>query len=131
MSETTTTKRERPISPHLSVYKPQITSIMSITHRMTGIILLIGAFVFVGYLFSVAGLQSCDCIGRFFETIIGKIAISVWIAAFYYHFFNGIRHMIWDTGRGFEKQSVVNSGITTLILVIISLAITWSVAVGG
>ncbi len=132
MNDVSNVKRERPLSPHLSVYKPQITSMMSIMHRMTGMFILAGAFVFVIFLLSVAGAGSvCDCVSAFLKTIVGKGAIFLWVAAFYYHFFNGIRHLLWDTGRGLSKESASKSGVFAIIAMFVALAITWFAVYGG
>jgi len=125
----TRVKRERPISPHLSVYKPQLTSVMSISHRISGAFILFGAFVFVLHLLSVAsGPESCRCISAFISSSLGKIALILWLAAMYYHFYNGIRHLFWDLGYGLDIKKANNSGIFVIISTIISVLISIAIA---
>lgn len=107
---------ERPLSPHLSVYKPQITSVLSILNRITGVALSVGLIALTYWLLAIAGGSESyadmkDCLGG----ILGKLLIFGWTFAFFYHLCNGIRHLYWDTGRGFEPEQVTRSGIITIV----------------
>lgn len=123
---------ERPLSPHLSVYKPQITSVLSILNRITGIALSIGLLVLTYWLVSIAGGSESyadmkDLLGGFF----GKLLIFGWSFAFFYHLCNGIRHLYWDTGRGFEPEQVTRSGIITIVATVVLTLIAWACVLGG
>jgi succinate dehydrogenase / fumarate reductase, cytochrome b subunit len=125
-------KQHRPLSPHLSVYKPQITSVMSILHRLTGVFLALGSLVFAVWIFGAAydeslylAMQEC------FESVLGTLALIAWSAAFYYHLCNGIRHMFWDSGRGFALPTVTRSGVAVLLAATMMTFATWMAVWGG
>ncbi len=110
-------KVQRPLSPHLQVYKPQLTSAMSIMHRMTGLFLSLGLLIFVYWLFAVAkSLHVADEIIGFVDTPLGCTFLYLWVFAFCYHLCNGIRHLFWDVGKGFSIDSVYRSGYVVLIV---------------
>lgn len=107
----------RPLSPHLQVYRPQITSVLSILHRISGVILSFGIVVLVCWLAAAAaGDQSYETAKGILGSIPGRVLLFGWTLAFFYHFLNGIRHLEWDTGRGFEIPQVIRSGWTVVIL---------------
>lgn len=117
---------DRPLSPHLQVYKPQITSVMSITHRATGVFLSIGSLLLVAWLYAAAYNDSYfNTLNGYFSHIIGQIALGAWTLAFYYHLGNGIRHMFWDMGRGFELKNVTRSGLLVILFAVLATAATW------
>ena len=102
---------ERPLSPHLQVYTPQLTSILSIMHRITGVALGVGTLLLVYWLAAAAGGEDSyaaaqDFIGSFF----GRLLLFGWTVALYYHLANGIRHLFWDAGYGYELPTVYRSG---------------------
>lgn len=110
------TKRKRPLSPHLTIYKPQITSVLSITHRLTGIFLFLGAFIFVWELAAAAkGGKAFECYIGFATSWVGLSIATLWIISLFYHLFNGIRHLFWDMGYGFELRTVTISGILVIL----------------
>lgn len=118
------TSDKRPLSPHLTVYKPQITSVLSISHRFTGVVLFGGALLLALWvIFSAYGCS--DCVNPFLTSVYGKIFLFLWSAALYYHLSNGIRHLFWDIGRGFDIKTVTTSGLMVLASTAILLAITW------
>ncbi len=119
----------RPTSPHLTIYKPQITSVMSILHRITGLALSVGTFFLVVWLWAAA--YSPDCFAglhSFFGGFIGKFMMFGWSIAFYYHLLNGLRHLWWDLGHGFELQSVERSGWLVAAGCFALTLITWIIA---
>ncbi len=119
-------KTQRPLSPHLQVYKPQITSVMSILHRLTGVFLSLGSLVLGVWLFTAAyDVNAHTALSQFFQGTIGTILLIAWSAAFYYHLCNGLRHLLWDTGHGFALDSVTKSGMAVLIAAAIMTATTW------
>ena len=116
--------RNRPLSPHLQVYKPQITSVLSIMHRMTGIGLAAGALVLVLWLGAVsAGEAYYELAKAVAMHWFGQIFLIGWMWALFYHFCNGIRHMVWDLGLGLEMSQVRVSGwVVILASILFTLA---------
>ena len=106
----------RPISPHLQVYKPQLTSALSILHRLTGVALSVGLLYLVCWLIAAAeGQEAFDRLQDFNGSFIGRLLLFGWSAAFFYHLLNGIRHLAWDAGWGFELPTVYKSGWAVVI----------------
>lgn len=102
---------QRPLSPHLSIYRPQLTSMLSILHRFTGVGLFVGSFLFVGWFVALSlGEESYQSILSFLESLVGQLLLSGWVFAFYYHLFNGLRHFYWDIGRGFDLETTYKTG---------------------
>ncbi len=119
-------REKRPLSPHLQVYRPQITSVMSITHRATGVFLSLGTFLLVVWLWAAA--YNAEYFGfwqNILSHIMGKIALTGWAFALYYHLGNGIRHLFWDIGRGFELKNLTRSGIAVILFACAMTIITW------
>ena len=115
----------RPLSPHLQIYKPQITSILSIFHRLTGISLSIGSFIIVAWIVSLSmGVESYS----YFMSIVDNWFIQTIIFGFafalFYHFSNGVRHLFWDAGLCFELKSVYVSGSIVVLNAIILTSLT-------
>ncbi len=109
----------RPISPHLSIYKPQITSILSISHRMSGVFQSLGLLILVLLLFSLfLGQNSHEFFMLFINSLVGKAFLFFYVLSLCYHLFNGIRHIIWDIGFGFEIKNVYYSGIIVIIFAV-------------
>ena len=103
--------QNRPLSPHLQVYRPQLTSIMSILHRLTGVALAFGTILLVYWLAAAAGGAETfetaqDLVGSF----IGRLLLFGWTFSLFFHFCNGIRHLFWDAGQGFELSDLYRSG---------------------
>lgn len=120
------TEQDRPLSPHLQVYKPQMTSVLSITHRATGAALAIG-LLYVAWML-VATYMGEDAYNVFFNfssSIIGKIMLFGWTVCIYYHLSNGIRHLFWDTGRLFKIKHAERAGYAVIASTIILTAGTW------
>ncbi len=118
----------RPLSPHLQIYRPQITSALSIFHRVTGVALSVGTLLLVWWLVAAAeGTQAYDAVQGFIASPIGLLLLFGWTAALFYHFFAGIRHLAWDAGRGFEKAEYHASGIAVLIATAACTLLTWFV----
>ncbi len=120
---------DRPLSPHLSIYRWPITMATSILHRATGVGLAVGFIVFVGWLFDAA--SGPDVYAMFLgamDTTIGCTLLIGWSYAFFYHLSNGIRHLVWDTGRGLEKGQVSASAWFVIVASILLTAAFWWVA---
>jgi succinate dehydrogenase / fumarate reductase, cytochrome b subunit len=117
-------KDRRPISPHIGIYKPQITSVLSITHRITGFALYVGAILLVWWI--VANIYGCgSCINSLITSSVGRIFLILWSLALFYHMLNGIRHLFWDMGKGFEIKTVNLTGILVVLSSLILTALSW------
>lgn len=93
---------ERPLSPHLFIYKPMLTMMMSIVHRITGGALYFGTLLVAWWLIAAAsGPKSYAGIGSFINSLFGRVILFGYTWALVHHMLGGIRHLIWDTGRGF------------------------------
>ena len=109
-------KSELPISPHLQIYKPQITSILSITHRITGVCLnFLIIFVSLWLLFLSLGENVYNYFIEFSNTIFMKLVMSISIFGLSYHAMNGIRHILWDFGFFLNNLSALISGIIVIL----------------
>ena len=101
----------RPLSPHLQVYKPQLTTFMSITHRATGIALAVGTLMLVCWLIAAAtGETAFNEVQAFLVSIVGRLLLLGWSFALFYHLCNGLRHLFWDAGKGFEIETAYMTG---------------------
>ena len=109
----------RPISPHLQVYRPQLTSMLSILHRITGVALAVGTILLVYWLIAAAsGPEAFASAEALIGSRLGRILLFGWIFALYFHLANGIRHLFWDAGFGFELKTVYASGWTAVALAV-------------
>ncbi len=118
--------RNRPLSPHLQIYRPQLTSVMSILHRMTGAALAVGTLLVTAILVSAAmGEDSYDTVSHYVKSYIGQFMIFGWSVALYYHLFNGIRHLLWDRVYLFKLENAYRSGYLVLLLTVIATGATW------
>jgi len=114
--------RQRPLSPHLGIYRFMYTMATSIAHRITGIVLSVGLVVFVGWLLAAAsGAERYAQASALLSTGFMKLLIAGWLLAFCYHLCNGIRHLNWDLGRGLEKAEARRSAIV-VVAVAVALA---------
>jgi len=105
----------RPLSPHLQIYKPQMTSVMSIMNRATGIALSVGTLLLAWWLVAAASSdQSYGQVSGFIRSPIGLLFLLGWIASLWYHLCNGLRHLAWDAGLGSELPQVHLSGWVAL-----------------
>lgn len=101
----------RPLSPDIQIYRPQLTSVLSISHRVTGIVLSAGAPLLVLWLIAAAaGPQAYSAAQGFLHSSIVLILLFCWTFSLFFHLCNGIRHLAWDTGRGFELRAIYASG---------------------
>jgi succinate dehydrogenase / fumarate reductase cytochrome b subunit len=121
-----------PLSPHLQVYRFPLTVILSITHRVTGAFLALGTLLLLYLLMAAAaGPQSYQSAHALVSSWFGLALLLLWTFALYFHFCNGIRHLIWDVGYGFEKQLVDKTALVVLITAIVLTAATWLVAMAA
>jgi succinate dehydrogenase / fumarate reductase, cytochrome b subunit len=119
---------ERPLSPHLSIYRWQINMLMSIVHRVTGAALYIGTLLLAAWLVAVAnGEQSFALVNAVFAHPIGKLVLVGYTWALLQHLLGGMRHLLWDTGRGLHIWQVnALSWLTILASIALTLAV-WAI----
>jgi succinate dehydrogenase / fumarate reductase cytochrome b subunit len=123
------TTDHRPLSPHLQIYRPQITSVLSILHRITGVFLSLGAVLLVYWLVAAAnGPSAFDAAQALIGSWLGRLFLLGWSFALFYHLCNGIRHLCWDAGLGFELKTTYLSGWT---VVAVSAALTVAAWIAG
>ena len=119
-------KSDRPLSPHLSIYRWPITMTLSILHRATGVAMSLGFVVLVAWLFDAAsGEESYEIFVRAMGSTIGVLMLIGWSFAFFFHLSNGVRHLFWDTGRGFEMQQANASAWLVLVASTVLTAGFW------
>jgi succinate dehydrogenase / fumarate reductase cytochrome b subunit len=119
----------RPLSPHLLLYKPQLTSVLSIVHRATGVALAVGLLLVVYWLLALAaGPETFGNAQRIMGSWIGKLILFGFTFALFYHLCNGIRHLFWDAGLGLDLKTVYASGWSVLAASIVLSFLTWVVA---
>ena len=122
MTEPRISRIEAPLSPHLQIYRPQLTSVLSIIHRATGIVLSLGALLLCGWLITLAvGGEIYGLAMALMRQWYGLALILGFVFSLYYHLLNGIRHLFWDLGAGLELATSYRSGYA---VVIGSLALT-------
>lgn len=123
---------QRPLSPHLQVYRWQITMTMSIMHRASGIVLVVGAFALAWWLLAVAaGGDAYASAAACLASPLGLVALAGFSLAMVYHLLNGIRHLLWDAGLGFDIPDVYRSGYTVAGLTVVLTALIWFFALRG
>lgn len=121
----------RPLSPHLQVYRWQITMLLSIMHRATGTALSAGILVFVGWLVAAAaGPEAYSQTREVLGSVPGLVVLAMVLFSFSFHLCNGIRHLFWDAGLGFEKQQYYASGWAVIVASIVLTLITVALASG-
>ena len=120
-------KKERPLSPHLQIYKPQITSISSILHRLSGVALTLGLFMMAWALIALAsGRESYEFFIEFCQSILGQLILIGMTGAFFYHMSTGLRHFILDSGFLYEKKIASLSGWIVLAIATVLTGATWA-----
>lgn len=121
-----------PLSPHLQVYRFPLTVILSITHRVTGAVLAFGALLLLYVLFAaVSGEHSYQTAHALVSSGLGQLLLFLWTFALYFHFCNGIRHLVWDVGYGFDHQVLDKSAWIVLIVSTALTLVTWLVALAA
>ncbi len=125
---------ERPLSPHLQIYRPMLTMMMSIVHRITGIGLYFGTLLLAWWINSAAGPNGYAKFEAFIGSWIGRLILFGYTWALIHHMLGGIRHLIWDTGRGFgpnEREWLVAANLVGSIAITVLLWIVGLLFVGG
>lgn len=120
------TTRNRPLSPHLQIYRLPILALMSISHRITGVGLVAGLLVLAWWLGSAAaGPQAFAFTQDLLGSPIGYLALFGWTVALFFHLGHGIRHLLWDTGWGFELPKAYMSGGVVLVATAVLTIVAW------
>ena len=123
-------QNNRPLSPHVGIYRWQITNTLSILHRITGFGLSLGLIPLALWLYSAAYAPSLfEDVRAVFASAIGKLALFAWTLAFYYHLANGMRHINWDMGKGFDLSEVTDSGHIVVVCAFALTILTWAIII--
>ena len=125
----TLAKRPRPLSPNVQIYRPQLTSVLSVLNRITGITLSLGAVALVVWLLAAAaGPQTFSVVQRAVASWAGQIVLFGLTFAFFLHLCGGIRHLVWDTAHGFELRSIYMSGWVVVIASVVLTLTAWVIS---
>jgi succinate dehydrogenase / fumarate reductase cytochrome b subunit len=121
------TPQPRPLSPNIQNYRPQLTSVLSIANRITGVILSVGAVGLVTWLSAAAaGAESYAAVQQAIDSWIGRSVLFSCTFAFFLHLCGGIRHLVWDTVHGFELRSIYISGWSVVAASIALTVAAWA-----
>lgn len=119
-------QNKRPLSPHLQVYRPQLTSTLSFLHRFTGVVLALGTLLLVYWLAAAAGgPESFETAQALIGSWLGQLFLLGWTYALFYHLCNGIRHLYWDAGFGFELPDVYRTGWAVVAASVVLTLASW------
>lgn len=122
-------KRPRPLSPNVQIYRPQLTSVLSVLNRITGIVLSLGAVALVVWLLAAAaGPEAFSVVQGAIATWAGQIVLFGVTFAFFLHLCGGIRHLVWDTVHGFELGSIYISGWVAVIASVVLTLAAWVIS---
>lgn len=125
-------KAARPLSPHLQIYKPILTMVTSILHRITGAALYFGTLLVAWWLVAIAaGPAYYEFVAEIFGSVLGRLVLFGFTWALMFHMLGGMRHLLWDTGRGLDKgprnnlarATIVGSVILTILLWVVGYAV--------
>lgn len=123
---------ERPLSPHLQVYRPLINMVMSIVHRITGVALYFGTILLAWWLTAAAtGPGYFEYVNGIFGSLPGRIVLFGYTWALMHHMLGGLRHFLWDTGRGYDLATIDKLSWGTLIGSVVLTAAIWSLRLTG
>jgi succinate dehydrogenase / fumarate reductase cytochrome b subunit len=120
-------EQSRPLSPHLLIYRPQLTSILSFFHRMTGILLSLGVVMLTFWLVTAAAGEAYYAWAEWFlSSWLGYALLAGWSFCLFYHLCNGIRHLCWDMGLGTELRTIYASGYVMVAASFGLTALAWA-----
>jgi succinate dehydrogenase / fumarate reductase, cytochrome b subunit len=126
-------RKQRPLSPHLQIYRLPLAALISITHRATGVFVTLGTVLLVYWLAALAG--GAESFGTAHAVLgswfFGRPILFLWSAALYFHLCNGVRHLVWDAGYGFDLATVDASGAAVLLGTVILTLGTWALVLSG
>ena len=126
--------RERPLSPFMigPYYRPQLTSVLSILHRAAGVVLAGGVLLVVGWLVALAfDPEAYASLAAALASLPGKAVLMLLTAALVYHFFNGLRHLFWDAGLGYDIPTAYRTGYAVIALTVAVTALLWWIGLGA
>ncbi len=125
------TMNERPLSPHLQIYKVELPMLLSGLHRITGIALSVGSILLVAWISSaVHSAEAFASMSRFLGGFFGQFVLFGWTFSLIYHSVSGVRHLIWDTGRLLEVEQIYSSSKIVLAIAIVLTLLAWILAGG-
>ena len=118
----------RPLSPHLQVYRPQLTSVLSIMNRVTGLASSVGTVMLVWWLAAAAsGPVAFGHVQWFLSSWLGLFMLFGWTASLFYHLFGGLRHLAWDMGYGYSLEATHRSGYAAVAATLVATVLVWVV----
>ncbi len=121
-------KKTRPLSPHVQIYRLQWTMLLSITHRITGVALAIGSLLLIYWLAAAAsGPEAFASAQTIVGSVVGRLLLFGWSFALFYHLCNGIRHLFWDAGHGYELTTAYRSGLAVIAVSLALTLLTWAI----
>lgn len=120
----------RPLSPHLEIYRLPLVAVLSITHRITGVANLLGSIMLTIWLISAAAPYSgCfEAVQSFMGSWIGRLMLLGWTLSLSYHLLNGVRHLFWDAGKGYDIKTATLTGKIVIAGAVVLTALIWLLA---
>jgi succinate dehydrogenase / fumarate reductase cytochrome b subunit len=126
LPEASTPRRPQPLSPNIQIYRPQLTSVLSIVNRITGVIASLAGVALVAWLLAAtSGPQAYAAMQSAIRSWLGQVVLVCFTFAFFLHFCGGIRHLVWDAGYGFELRSIYAGGWAVVIASMVLTAAVW------
>ena len=126
MASRSPSESRRPLSPNIQLYRPQLTSVLSILNRLTGVLLSIAAIALVIWLLAAAaGPHAYAIVQTALASWTGQVILFGCTLAFFLHFFGGIRHLVWDTVHGFDLRTIYRSGWAVVAASIVMTVVAW------
>jgi succinate dehydrogenase / fumarate reductase cytochrome b subunit len=121
--------QDRPMSPHVQVWRWHVTMASSILHRATGMALYVGALVVAGWIIALgAGPDAFDAYGALLASPLGYLVLFGLTFSLLYHLANGIRHLFWDTGRGLDPKTADMSAWAAIVFAVVATVLIWVIA---
>ena len=129
MTQTSPGARPRPLSPHLQVWRWHLTMLTSILHRATGVALYVGALIGAGWALALAaGPDAYAGYMGLLASPLGRLVLFGLTVSLFYHLANGIRHLTWDAGKGFEVKAANFSGVLVIAFAVVASLVVWGLA---
>ena len=124
--------QDRPMSPHLQVWRWHVTMFTSIAHRATGLALYVGILILAGWVVALAsGADAFDTYKALLGSPLGLLVLFGLTVAFLYHLANGVRHLFWDSGKGFEPKTADMTGWAVIVFGVVAAVLIWVIAFLG
>lgn len=129
MTQASSGVRERPLSPHVQVWRWHVTMLTSILHRATGVALYVGALLLAGWAIALAtGPDAYACYMGLLGSLPGRLVMLGLTVAIFYHLANGVRHLVWDAGKGLDVKSANLTAVVAIAFALAATAAVWSIA---